>query len=67
MNFKPTKWKIIISIIAALIVILGTTTLFAGGNFLSNLVSGGIIGGFMYWIAVLIIVYVIWSLIQNKK
>ena len=67
MNFRITEWKVIISLIIALVL-----------NFLLFMnLNGGCRGIYCYfpssisykflWIFVLLIVYIIWSLIENKK
>ena len=66
MNFKPTLLKIIISLIAALFVILFNVAILQGGEYYHNLYNS-VIDKFIYWFSALVIIYVVWSLIQKKK
>ena len=66
MNFKPTLWKGIVSIVTGL-----------GSNFIFMNVSGGCNGIYCYyphflnykflWVFVFVTIYIIWSLFEKQK
>lgn len=66
MNFKPTKWKVIVSVLVGVIMYI----YFAGGVKCDS--PGGCIEAvwvipLYYTILLIVIIYLIWSLIQKRK
>jgi len=71
MNFKPSKYKFLASIIAAILVILGYGNYFCGtlGGCNYPILAMLFLGFLMIhlWFPAAIIVWVIWSLFEKKK
>lgn len=61
MNFKPTKWKVIISVVIGFVLgfLVSIRTFFGLGLQISLLI--------IVWIVILLIIYIIWSLIEKPK
>lgn len=67
MNFKPTKWKIIRSLIIILIINLLGMQFFGGCNGFINCYINSLTYMWIFWVIALIIVYLISSLIERPK
>jgi len=67
MNFKPSKWKVIGSILIILIINIFGMSLLGGCERFLNCYIDSLIGIWFFWLLLLIIIYTIWSLFEKNK